>query len=141
MTNIDISRWPQKVRIEWEMLTPSDDSTTRPDERDEGFWPSLASGSCGFCDCASESEFEALERAATDRMAAWEAGEWEFVGVIAKATVYIPIGGNSFRIMTLQSGGLWGIESDAGAYLNDVFEEEKVALQAELKTLGQAIAS
>lgn len=57
------------------------------------------------------------------------------------ARVFIPCGGSSFRLLTLRSAGLWGIESDAGAYLREVYEEEKADLRAELATFAAAFAA
>lgn len=136
--NIDIGRWPQKVRIEWTMETPEDDSGDRPDEHDDGFWPSRDPDAAGY---VLPENFDAAQESAEARMEAWQDGEWSYVGVIAVATVYIPIGGNSFRVMTLRSGGLWGIESDASDYLAEVYEEEKAGLLGELITLGEGLAA
>lgn len=137
-SNIDIPRWPQKVRIEWTMLTPQDDSSDRPDERDDGFWPSRNPDAAGYV------RPEGYEQAAFDaqaRMEAWKAGDWHFVGVVAEALVFVPIGGTAFRVIKLQSGGCWGIESDAGDYLHEVYKEEKSNLLDELKTMGAALAA
>lgn len=136
-SNINSAR-PQKLHIRWTMETPRDDSSDRPDERDDGFWPSQDPEACGY---VAPEDFTSEMEKATARMAAWEADEWEYVGVVAVAELLIPIGGNSFRIMRIKSGGLWGIESDAGDYLREVFEEEKASLLAELKTLGESLAS
>jgi hypothetical protein len=72
-------------------------------------------------------------------MAAFERGDWGFVGVVAKATAFIPIGQGSFRIMQFESAGLWGIESDAGDYLKEVYSQERDNLLGELRTLGAAL--
>lgn len=133
---IDVQRWPQTLRIEWEMQTPDDDTSDRPDERDEGFWPSKDKNAAGY---VLPENYESEMQKAKDRMAAWENDEWRFVGVVAKAVVYIPAGGTSFRIMTLESAGLWGIESDSEEYLKEVFEEQKGDLLAELKAMGEAL--
>lgn len=69
------------------------------------------------------------------------ADKWHYVGVQAVVTVFIPTGGKSFRVMTLESAGLWGIESNAGRYLREVYKEEQAGLMAELRTFAAAIAS
>jgi hypothetical protein len=135
--NLDLNG-PEQVRIQFEMETPSDDSRDRPDERDEGFWPSKDPDDCGYCSPDTYDEQHAI---AVARMASWENDEWEYVGVVAVAHVAIPIGGGSYTTHTFRSAGLWGIESDAGEYLEEVFEEEKDALLDQLKTLGAALAS
>jgi hypothetical protein len=149
-SNTDAPRLPQRVRISWELLTPADDSGDRPDENDDGFWPSLEPDACGYIGDAApddvdgvahQAEYERQLEAAEARMAAWEADGWHYVGVVARARVFIPIGGGSFRVMTLDSGGLWGIESDAGDYLREVFGQERENLLAELRTLGAALGT
>jgi hypothetical protein len=61
---------------------------------------------------------------------------WAFVGVQATATVSYPIGNGSARLETLRSGGLWGIESDAGSYLKEVAQEELADLRGHLEHFG-----
>lgn len=136
--NLDNRIWPQQVHIKWTMETPFDECGDRPDERDDGFWPSRDPDAAGY---VLPENFDAAQESAEARMEAWQDGEWQYVGVVACAEVYIPIGGGSFRVMTLRSGGLWGIESDAGDYLRDVFEEEKAALIGELTALGEGLNS
>lgn len=133
---IDKSPWPQKLHIRWEMRTPHDETSDKPDERDEGFWPSKDVDAAGY---VLPENYESEMQKAKDRMAAWENDEWRYVGVVAVAHVYIPAGGNSFRMMTLESAGLWGVESDSEDYLKEVFEEEKENLLAELKEMGEAL--
>ena len=73
-------------------------------------------------------------------IAAFNNEDWSFVGIVAKATLYIPIAGSSFRLLTVESAGLWGIESDSGeAYFNEIFEDEKAQLLSELRTLGKLL--
>jgi len=137
--NYEASAMPQKVHIIWEKVVESDGHNEAPDQNDEGFWPSQDSEAAGYCGEHTDEEFEQLLEDAQQRFNDWENGVWEYVGVRAKATVYIPIGGNSFHIMEMQSAGLWGIESDAGDYLDDVYQEEKDGLILELQTLATAI--
>lgn len=62
-------------------------------------------------------------------------GEWHYIGVQAKACVHIIRNGTGTYYSFL-SPGLWGIENDSGeAYLNEVFEEEKNTLRADLEAL------
>jgi hypothetical protein len=74
------------------------------------------------------------------RLAAWRNGEWQFVGIRAKATIKIPYGINPQCWITaeLLSPGLWSIESDSGAeYLQEVYREERdilIDMLASLKT-------
>lgn len=89
------------------------------------------------------SEEEALKYAAQDRARskAYEEGEWWFVGCYAQATVSYPIGDKSRRLENLQSGGLWGIESDADdQYQREIAQQEILDLRAHLEALGIGLA-
>ena len=67
-----------------------------------------------------------------DRKEAYRRGDFSFVGVRAEAKIIVD--GIS---QTITSGGLWGVESDAGdAYILEVAGEEYVDLRRILKTLG-----
>jgi hypothetical protein len=138
--NTEDGRKPQKLHIKWSMETPHDDTVDRPDERDEGFWPSTDPDSPGYVGKNPKRPFADQQADATERMAAWERGDWEFVGVIARADIMLPIGGGSFRLFTIRSAGLWGIESDSPDYLREVYEEEKDSLRGELTDLGRRLA-
>jgi hypothetical protein len=59
-------------------------------------------------------------------------GDWSFIGIIAKAEV---VTGNGI-MQTIRSGGLWGVESDGGSYLDEVGKEELESLREELTALG-----
>lgn len=62
------------------------------------------------------------------RLDAWYRDEWHFIGIRARANVTIVKNSVGFSF-SLDSPGLWGIESDAGEdYLAEVFEEEKASL-------------
>lgn len=140
---------PQKVRIDWSIVTIDDeDNTDRPDERDDGFWPSLDPDAAGYigdpipgdAPGARDAEFAHQQAFAQERMADFDAGVWGYIGVVARAVVHIPIGGQSFRVLKLESAGLWGIESDCGdEYKRQVFDDEKASLLSELRTMGRAL--
>ena len=69
------------------------------------------------------------------RRDAWRAGEWDYVGVIARATIKIPYGAASITA-TIDSPGLWGVENDSGEdYLAHVFGEERATLLDMLESL------
>ena len=53
------------------------------------------------------------------RYEAYNRGEWQMVGVWAEAEVII-----NNTVQKIRSGGLWGIESDAGEYLDEVAQEQ-----------------
>lgn len=68
------------------------------------------------------------------RMQAYNRFEWWMIGIIAKAKVKLA---NSDVIQTIHSGGLWGIESDAGDdYFAEVEANELAQLKDELKAVG-----
>jgi hypothetical protein len=135
--NIDL-KGPEKVRIMWAMETPRDDTSDRPDERDEGFWPSHDKDAAGY---VLPENFDEQQRIAEERMRAWENDEWEYIGVVAVARVWIPIGNGSYCFHDFRSAGIWGIESDCKDYVEEQFAEQKAELSDQLKVLGAALAS
>ncbi len=110
---IDIARWPQAVRFEFEREESHDDNATPLDWMDE-----------------TED---------VERIAAWRNDEFTMIGIRAKVTVYVPIGGGSFSVFEMTSPGLWGIESDSGEdYLTEVFEDERAGLLDAMRQMGFA---
>ncbi len=71
-----------------------------------------------------------------ERMEGLNSGDWQFVGIVAKATIKYRTRNGSYRLETFTSGGLWGIESDAGDYLDEVKAEQLADLKAHLETFG-----
>lgn len=149
-SNIDAKNAPQKVQIKWEMVLIPEEQSDRPDENDEGFWPSLDPDACGYIGDADPDDIDGERHAAkfadqqekaSERMAAWERGDWYYLGVVARAHVMIPIGQGSFRCLTLDSAGLWGIESDSNDYHLEVMADERANLLEELRTLGRALGT
>jgi len=59
-------------------------------------------------------------------------GDWHYIGIMAEATVSYGQNGHR-RLEVLSSGGLWGIESDSGGYLEEVEKEELQGLKDHLK--------
>lgn len=131
---------PQRVAIRWEMKTPRDEYAGAPDKMQDGFWPSLDSSDPGYIgEGATAKDLKRAKAKAQLRYNRWIGDAWQYVGVVAVAHVFIPVGGQSFRVLTLESAGLWGIESDSGKYLREVYEEQKAELMAQLVTLGDAM--
>jgi hypothetical protein len=98
------------VYVTFERVTLADDCLDAPHQRDEGM--------------------------STDREADYYAGKWEYIGIMARAVVRVVRNGNG-TIYVLESAGLFGIESDSGdECLNEVFQEEKNSLLADLKFIG-----
>ena len=75
----------------------------------------------------------------TARLAAWQAGEWYFIGIVARATITLIRNGVGTRYM-LESAGLWAIESDSSAeYLDEVYREECESLRADMQAIGATL--
>jgi hypothetical protein len=69
------------------------------------------------------------------RLAEYRRGGWYMVGIRARANISIPHSGYT-TMYSLESPGLWGIESDSGEpYFAEVFEEEKQQLLADISKL------
>jgi len=67
-----------------------------------------------------------------DRKEAFQRGDFSFVGIRAEAEITV-----DGILQTIVSGGLWGVESDAGdPYIAEVAGEEYTDLRRILKTLG-----
>lgn len=61
-----------------------------------------------------------------ERMDAYIRGEWDMIGIKAVATIHIPIRDNDTKIQTIDSGYLWGIESDSdNSHLQEI-EKERI---------------
>jgi hypothetical protein len=72
------------------------------------------------------------------RIEAYERGEWHFIGIRAVATIWIQR--DNYRTnYTLESPGLWGIESDSDeSYLKEVFAGECDTLRADIEAMKNA---
>jgi protein involved in sex pheromone biosynthesis len=73
------------------------------------------------------------------RLDSWLAGDWSFIGIRAKAKCMIVRGGVG-TLVTLESPGLWGTESDSDpAYLESIYEDEKAELLAMIAAMQNPI--
>jgi hypothetical protein len=132
----------ERLLIEWTPVHLTDDRQDLPDENDEGFWPSLDRKAAGWIGDNPERSFAEQQEAAEERMAAFKRGDWGYIGVRARAALAIPIGQGCRRLMTVESAGLWGIESDSDAeYLASVFADEQETLKGELMTLSRLLSA
>lgn len=68
-----------------------------------------------------------------DRMESLNRGDWCYYGISAVAEVWNP---KTHTTQKIRSGGLWGIESDSGNYLEEVEQEQLTELSTELSSLG-----
>lgn len=71
-----------------------------------------------------------------ERLDAYNRGVWEMIGIIAVATIHIPAGSDTVKIQTIDSGGLFGIESDSdGSYIQDIGREQIAEVKNYLRIL------
>jgi len=134
-TMFDNKDLEQCVHIKWSRVLEHDSASGAPDEMQDGYWPSQDPNDAGW---VPPEKFDNAQQSAQERMDAWKGEEWWYVGVRARADILVPVGGDSFHILTLLSAGCWGIESDAGDYLNEVYRKEKKSLLREIQILTTA---
>ena len=98
-----------------------DDCADAPDQRQDGFWPSLDPQDAGFIGAGkTDNDLETAKARAKAVMDAWEADEWFYCGIV----VCVSRAG-----ITLDdpAASLWGIEanypSSDNAYLTEVARE------------------
>jgi hypothetical protein len=131
-----------QTTITFKRLELPDDCQLAPDEQCEGFWPSTDPDDAGYIGASPSTPYAEQFAAARARMDAFERGDWGYIGIRAQATITLASeSGNCATIYTLESEGLWGIESDSGEdYLAEVFEEQKVELLADILRISGEVA-
>lgn len=78
----------------------------------------------------------AYARQDKERLDAYNRGVWWMIGIRAVATIHIPVNDKVVKIQTIDSGGLWGIESDSdSSYLNEIGKEQVEEVREYLKIL------
>lgn len=66
-------------------------------------------------------------------------GDWHFVGVLARAVIYIPHGKRTI-VASIESPGLWGIDSNSGKeYFHSVFLEEVETLKTMILAMQRSV--
>jgi len=99
-----------------------DDTPDAPDERQDGFWPSLYPDDAGFIGAGNRwrDRFATAQALAERVMAAWKNDEWFYCGVILSVAI------DGFEL-TDHAASLWGIEANYpesdNAYLTEVANE------------------
>jgi hypothetical protein len=74
------------------------------------------------------------------RMERLNRGDWCYMGIEAVAEIHVPSGIGYSQIQHIESGGLWGIESDAGNdYIKEIEAEEIADLKRQLQAFGISI--
>ena len=99
-----------------------DETLDAPDERQDGFWPSLYKDDAGFIGAGNgfRDRFDKAQAKAERVMAAWKNDEWYYCGVILSVSI---------DGLTLDrfAASLWGIEANYpdsdNAYLTEVANE------------------
>jgi hypothetical protein len=77
-----------------------------------------------------------------ERMSSLTRGDWIMMGCFAEAEVSRPISGDSRRLQTFRSAGLWGIESDSDEkYRSDVEATELADLSEHLGAFGIEVST
>ena len=111
-----------------------DDCSDAPDERQDGFWPSLYKDAPGFIGAGNNfrERFAQAQARAEAVMEAWRGDEWFYCGIVLSV---------AFEGLELErhAASLWGIEANYpdsdNAYLADVANE----LLPEALDAGRAI--
>lgn len=97
-----------------------DDTPDRPDERQDGFWPSLDPNDAGYIGPRSKSTLARHMAKAKEVMAAWERDEWTYVGVVLSVE-------RNGVTLARHAASLWGIEMNYpggdNSYLTEVANE------------------
>lgn len=130
---------PEGCYIEFKRIVERDEyDNTPPDKRDDGYWPSLRPEDDGYLgDDATAGCLVRATEAAQQRMDAWHKGEW-WCGVKARAVIHHKSRG-SVCTYTLESAGIWGVESDADeSHFKALFDSEVAGLEALLESLKTA---
>ena len=114
---------PDGFYVQFAQVTVPDDDCTLPDQRQDGYWPSQDKDDPGYCGDVTPARFAELYAEAQSRMDAFEAGDWGYVGVRARALCFL-VRNNTGTYFNLDSPGIWGVESDAGRYLQELYAEQ-----------------
>ena len=99
-----------------------DDTPDAPDQRQDGFWPSLYKDDAGVIGAGNgwRERFDTAQAKAERVMAAWKNDEWFYCGVVLSVAL-------DGLILTDHAASLWGIEANYpdsdNAYLAEVANE------------------
>ena len=91
----DVGKFHVVATIYW------DDNQVKPDECDDGFWPSRDPKAAGY---VNPDKFDAEMKRAEQVMAAWKNDEWFFCGVAVQVFC------NDIALTGKYHHALWGIE-------------------------------
>ena len=75
-----------------------------------------------------------------ERLQAYGRGEWHFIAIRAQAKFMIPMGEQAAVIQSVESPGLYGIESDSSPeHRDEIFKAEKANLCAMLRQMNVTV--
>jgi len=102
-----------------------DDCSDAPDQREDGFWPSLDPKDAGYIGKKTEAQLTAAKRKASHIMNSWKADEWWYVGVCVTVSRW------DVQLTGEYDHAVWGIECNypyggkkRNNYLRDAANEE-----------------
>ena len=99
-----------------------DDCTDAPDERQDGFWPSLYKDAPGFIGAGPNhrQRFAEAQAKAEAVMAAWRKDEWFYCGIVLSVAL-------EGVTLDTHAASLWGVEANYpgndNSYLTEVAQE------------------
>ena len=110
-----------------------DDCPDAPDQRQDGFWPSIYKDAPGFIGPGSgwRDRFEAAQVRATDIMRAWHNDEWFYCGIILSVSI-------EEIVLDTHAASLWGIEANYPSSDNSYLTETATELLSDALTIGRA---
>lgn len=110
-----------------------DDCGDAPDQRQDGFWPSLYKDAPGFIGSGNNwrERFDAAQARAEDVMRAWREDEWFYCGIVLSI---------SFEGVVLDdhAASLWGVEANYPDSDNRYLTETAEELLPDALTTGRA---
>lgn len=118
-----------------------DDCSDKPDERDDGFWPSLDSKSAGYIGPRSQATLHRHMEQAKRTMQAWLNDEWFYCGVA------VTVSRADVSLTGRYDHALWGVEcnypsKNKNTYLrtvaNELLSEALEAARAKIAQLTTA---
>jgi hypothetical protein len=133
--HVDTSK-PDGFYVQFSDKIIRDENADAPDQMGDGFWPSRDPKAAGYVGPCTDEQFAEHQEQADERMRAWRRGDWYYCGVRAVAHCLIVNNGVG-TLLNLESPGVWGVESDAGEYLNELYREQVDELKAMIESMRQ----
>lgn len=96
--------------------TERDDNGDAPDERQDGFWPSLNPQDAGYIGPLSKRSFQRHTARAKAVMDAWKNDQWDYCGVC------VAVHKNGVQLTGRYNNALWGVERNYPNSDNDYLQ-------------------